>query len=104
MFKSKGQSGKPLATHIAYGYKKSEADKKVWEVDDKPAQVIKRIFKMCIKGLRPAQIARQLRWENILISTAYAQSKGRSGARTFKNPTRWGEQTVNNIPDRIEYV
>lgn len=104
VFKSKGQSGKPLTTNIPYGYKKSEADKNVWEVDDEPAQVVKRIFKMCIKGFGPAQIARQLRSENILIPTAYAQSKGRGGTRTFKNPTRWGETTVNKILDRIEYA
>ena len=104
VFKSKGQSGKPLASTPPYGYKKSETDKNVWEVDDEAAQVVRRIFKMCIKGLGPAQIARQLRSENIPIPTAYAQSKGRGGTRTFKNPTRWGEQTVNKILDRIEYV
>ncbi|MDE6731762.1 MAG: recombinase family protein [Oscillospiraceae bacterium] len=76
----------------------------MWEVDDEAVQVVRWIFKMCIKGLGPAQIARQLRSENIPIPTAYAQSKGRGGARTFKSPTRWSEQTVNKILERIEYV
>ena len=71
VFKSKGQSGKPLASTPPYGYKKSETDKNVWEVDDEAAQVVRRIFKMCIRGFGPAQIARQLRSENILIPTAY---------------------------------
>ncbi len=104
VFKSKGQAGKPIASTPPYGYKKSDADKNIWEVDDEAAQVVRRIFKMCIKGLGPAQIARQLRSENIPIPTAYAQSKGRGGTSTFKNPTRWGETTVNKILDRIEYA
>ena len=91
VFKSKDQSGKPLASTPSYGYKKSETDKNVWEIDDEATHVVRRIFKMCIKGLGPAQIARQLRSENIPIPTAYAQSKGRGGTRTFKNFTRWGE-------------
>lgn len=104
VFKSKGQSGKPLASTPPYNHKKSETDKNVWEVDNEAAQVVKRIFKMCIKGLESAQIARQLCSENIPIPTAYAQSKGRGGSRTFKNPTHWGEQTVNKILDRIKYA
>ena len=101
---AKGKSGKPLTVHPPYGYKKSEADKTVWEVDEETAPIVKRIFQLCIEGYGPAQIARQLRSESILIPTAYAQSKGRGGARRFKNPTRWGEQTVNKILDRIEYA
>lgn len=101
---AKGKSGKPLTSLVPYGYKKSEADKNVWEVDGEAAQVVRRIFKMCINGMGPAQIARQLRTEKIMIPTAYAQSKGHGGTRTFKNPTRWGDQTVNKILDRIEYV
>lgn len=37
VFKSKGQSGKPLTTNIPYGCKKSETDKNVWEVDEETA-------------------------------------------------------------------
>ena len=33
-FKSKGQSGKPLAVVAPYGYVKSETDKNVWEIDE----------------------------------------------------------------------
>ena len=34
VFNAKGKSGKPLTSHPPYGYKKSEADKFVWEVDE----------------------------------------------------------------------
>jgi len=103
VFKAKGQSGKHLG-RPPYGYKSSEQDKNVWEIDDEAAVVVRSIFQMCIDGLGPAQIARKLREQEILIPTAYAQSNGSGGTREFKSPTRWGEQTVNKILDRIEYA
>lgn len=104
IFNSKGKSGKPLTSIIPYGYKRSETDKNVWEVDEETAPIVKRIFRLCIEGYSSAQIAQLLRSENILIPTAYAQSKGRGGTRSFKDPTRWCQQTVNRIRDRIEYI
>ncbi len=103
VFKAKGQSGKPLGKP-PYGYKKSETDKNVWNVDDEAAEVVRRVFQMCIDGYGPAQIAKALRNDNILIPTAYEQSKGKGGTRPFRNPTYWGEQTINKMLDRIEYA
>ena len=103
-FKSKGQSGKPLAVVAPYGYIKSETDKNIWEIDEEAAQVVRRIFKMCINGLGPGQIARKLTEENVLIPTAYARSKGRKGTKPYKNPTIWGAQTVGKILERPEYI
>ena len=103
VFKAKGQSGKPLGKP-PYGYKKSETDKNVWNVDDEAAEVVRRVFQMCIDGYGPSQIAKALRNDNILIPTAYEQSKGKGGTRPFRNPTYWGEQTINKMLDRIEYA
>ncbi len=104
VFKAKGNSGKPLATRPPYGYKKSEFDKDVWVVDDEAAQVVRRIFQMCIEGYGPSQIARKLSEDKILIPTAYLQSKGRSVTQTFKKPYRWCEHTVAKILESMEYV
>ena len=60
VFKAKGQSGKPLTSMIPYGYKKSETDKNVWEIDEEAAEVVRRIFQLCIDGYGPTQIARIL--------------------------------------------
>ena len=103
VFKAKGMSGKPLG-NPPYGYKRSERDKNIWEIDEAAAAVVRRIFRMCIDGYGPAQIARALRADGILIPTAYAQSKGQGGTRKFRNPTRWGDQTVDKILDRMEYA
>ena len=103
VFKAKGMSGKPLG-RPPYGYKRSEHDKNIWEIDEEAANVVRRIFRMCIEGYGPAQIARALRADGILIPTAYAQSKGQGGTRKFRNPTHWGDQTVDKILERIEYA
>lgn len=54
---AKALAGKPLSTHAPYGYKKSEMDKNVWVIDDEAAEVVKLIFKLCIEGYGPTQIA-----------------------------------------------
>lgn len=104
VFKAKGQSGKPLSSHPPYGYSKDENDKNHWLIDDEAADVVRRIFKLCIDGYGPSQIARILTNDGILIPTAYAESKGHSATHSFKKPTRWSEGTVIRILEKPEYI
>ena len=105
VFKAKGQSGKPLATNPPYGYRKSEYDKNVWEVDEESAAVVKRIFRLCIEGYGPTQIAKILTADNILLPSAYAQSKNYISTDTkYAHPTKWREQTIVKMLDTIEYA
>ena len=105
VFKAKGQSGKPLSSRPPYGYKKSEADKNVWEIDEEAAKVVRRIFQLCIEGYGPTQIAKILTADNILIPAAYGLEKGYyNGVPNYKSPTRWGDQTVARILEQVEYV
>ena len=104
VFKAKGESGKPLANKPPHGYIKSENNKNQWIIDEEAANIVRRIFRMCIDGYGPAQIAKALTADKILIPTAYAQSKGNISLRTYKCPTRWGDQTVNKILDKMEYA
>lgn len=105
VFKAKGQSGKPLTTNPPYGYVKDENDKNIWVIDDEAADVIRRIFKLCIDGYGPSKIARILTEDGILIPTAYAESKGyTTSGNTFKKPTRWSEGTVERILEKQEYI
>ena len=105
VFKSKGQSGKPLTAHPIYGYKKSEYDKNVWEIDEEAAAVVRRIFQLCIEGYGPGKIASILSADKILIPTAYSVAKGYAkAARDVKDPTRWYNTTVSWILSSIEYL
>ena len=103
VFKAKGQSGKPLATSAPYGYKKSENDKNVWEVDEEAAEVVRRIFHLCIEGYGPSKIANILTNEGIPTPTAYAQSKGRDISRQNVQTHRWDNRTIACILEKPEY-
>ena len=61
VFKAKGQAGKPLCTNPPYGYKKDPEDKTHWIVDEEAADVVKEIFRLCMNGYGPTQIAKELR-------------------------------------------
>ena len=102
VFKAKGQSGKPLSVPI-YGYKKSDSDKYLWLIDDEPAEVVRRIYKLCIDGYGPTQIAKILTAEGIPTPTSYAISKGRNPINKNANLKRWDGRTVSGILDKAEY-
>ena len=58
--KAKGERGVPLTTNVPFGYLKDPADKTKWIVDEAAAMVVRRIFKLCMEGRGPMQIAKLL--------------------------------------------
>lgn len=102
VFKAKGQSGKPLSYPI-YGYKRSETDKNLWVINDEPAEVVRKIFHLCIEGYGPTQIARILTDDGILTPTAYALSQGRDNGHKNAKLHRWGSETISGILEKPEY-
>ena len=99
VFKAKGQSGKPLSYPI-YGYKRSETDKNLWVIDDETAEGVRKIFRLCIDGYGPAQIARILTEEGIPTPTAYALSQGRDNGHKNAKLDRWGSETISGILEK----
>ena len=79
MQKAKGERGVPLTVNVPFGYLKDPEDKTKWIVDEAAAVVVKRIFKLCMEGRGPMQIAKLLREEKVLNPTAY---KRRAGIKT----------------------
>lgn len=102
VFRAKGQSGKHLCPPV-YGYKKSDTDKNLWVIDEPAAEVVRKIFKLCIDGYGPVQIARILTEQNIPTPTAYALSQGRDNGRHNAKLHRWGANTIAHILERLEY-
>ena len=58
VMKSKGEAGEYLCTNPPYGYMKDPDNKKKWIVDGEAAEIVKRIFALCLDGYGPSQIAR----------------------------------------------
>lgn len=102
VFRAKGQSGKHLCPPV-YGYKKSDTDKNLWIIDEPAAEVVRKIFKLCIDGYGPVQIARILTEQGIPTPTAYALSQGRDNGRHNAKTYRWGANTITHILERLEY-
>ena len=102
VFTNKGNSGQRLCTQVPYGYK---GNKFGWEIDEEAAQVVRQIFSLCMNGLGPMQIAKQLTAANILTPTAYKLEKGLTKReKTTADPYRWESQLVVKILERMEYT
>ena len=103
--KSKGERGERLTVHVPYGYMKNPENPKEWIIDEEAAQVVKKIFTLCMNGRGPSQIADQLEKDKILTPTAYKNKQGVKTPHTEpENPYRWHESTIVNILERKEYI
>lgn len=103
--KSKGERGVPLTTNVPYGYVKDPENPRRWVVDPVAADVVKRIFAMCMEGRGPQQIANQLKADKVLTPTAYKAQQGiKCPNKKPENPYGWKDSSVVNILERREYT
>ena len=100
----RGNAGEPLAPP-PYGYVKDPANKKKWIIDPDAAEVVRRIFRLCIEGNGNETIARILQDDKVLVPQAYWQSKGmsRGGKKTQPNPYKWCKTTIAKMLEQQEY-
>lgn len=105
VMKAKGESGKTLTTIPPFGYMKSPDDKTKWIVDEPAAEIVRKIFNLCMNGYGPSQIAKRLREEKVLTPAAYWQSIGRTtNLPTPENPYRWVADTISTMLEKKEYL
>ena len=102
VMRAKGNAGEHLCTNPPYGYQKDPADKKRWIVDEEAAEIVKRIFDLCIAGKGPMQIAKVLTAGKVLTVKAYYAK--RDGKPMPENPYRWSVETIRGILERPEYT
>ena len=102
VMRAKGNAGEHLCTNPPYGYAKDPNDKKKWIVDEEAAEVVKRIFDLCVAGKGPMQIAKILTADRVL--TAKAHYARRDGKAMPDNPFRWDYKSVAAILERPEYT
>lgn len=102
VMRAKGNAGEHLCTNPPYGYQKDQMDKKKWIVDEEAAEVVKRIFDLCIAGKGPMQIAKLLTAQHVLtVKAHYAQ---RDGKPLPEKPYHWDPKSVAGILERPEYT
>ena len=100
----KGESGKPTTNCAIYGYRKDPENKKRWIIDPEAAEVVKRIFALCLDGCGPSQIARILKDDKVITPTIHFQQTGRATRNAPPdNPFNWTGDTIADILERPEY-
>jgi DNA invertase Pin-like site-specific DNA recombinase len=102
---AQGKAGERLAVIPIYGYRKDPDNNKTLIVDDESAAVVRRIFRLSVEGLGPAQIARMLNAERLLNPSAYKYEHGiMTKMRPMKDPYFWNATTIHKILDAPEYL
>lgn len=106
VFKSKGQSGKPLCTNPPYGYIKDPEDKNHWIIDEEAAKVVREVFHLCVCGYGPQQIGKEMMKRGYMNPTAHAKVQGRGTPdnRTVGDDYTWQDSTVSHMLTRMEYL
>ena len=103
--KAKGERGVPLTTNVPYGYVKDPENPRHWVVDPVAADVVKRIFSMCMDGRGPKQIANQLKADKVLTPSAYRALQGiKTPNKKPEDSYGWHSSTVVAILERREYT
>ena len=105
VWKAKGSAGERIAAVPVYGYKKDPENPKHLIIDEEAAPIVQRIYNMCLSGMGPAQIARQLSEEKILRPSYHINNIGMSHRTDLgKNPYGWSCTGVAAILERRDYL
>ena len=105
VMQSKGNAGIPLTTNPPFGYGKDPADKHKWIVDEEAAEIVRKIYTLCMGGKGPMQIAKILEQEKTLTIGEYYRSIGKkTSAPLPSKPCQWSSETVIKILGRMEYL
>ena len=99
--RTKGTSGKPIATEAPYGYVKDPDNKDFWIIDEEAAKVVRLIFRLFLNGKNRNQIAVYLKNEQIPTPTFYMKDRGRgtckNKALNEENRCKWNKATLTHI-------
>ncbi|MBE6718908.1 MAG: DUF4368 domain-containing protein [Ruminococcaceae bacterium] len=105
VWKSKSDNGKRVSPTVPFGYMKDPADKEKWLIDEPAAEIVRKIFALCLDGRGPSQIARQLEKENIMVPSAYYQSINRKCSQKVPiGSCRWDTKTIVHILENRQYT
>lgn len=103
--KLRGNAGDPLCMP-PYGYKKNPENPRQWIIDPEAAEVVRKIYRLCIEGNGIETTARVLQESGILTPTQYWASKGirKGGKKTQDEPCKWCKTTIAKILTLREYT
>lgn len=106
-FRAKMKAGQYLGAACPYGYIKDPDDHNHLIIDEYAAGVVRKIYRLYLKGCGKARIAKILTGEGILIPTLY---KRKILGLNYRNPHEtettksWSYQTVHTILNNEIYI
>ena len=105
-FEVRRKKGDFVGPHIPYGYKRDEKDRGHFVVDDQPAEVVKKIFRMRLDGFSQQAIAEQLNAFGEPSPLEYKKLKGFKYCSGFKarDKSLWSAQTIGRILRNEVYI
>lgn len=105
VFKAKGNSGKHLSSVPPLGYKKDPNDKEKWIIDEKGAEIVREIFKLCVQGFGPTQIARILTERGVDTPAVYLHKNGLPTALKLNERSNiWSPTSIGHILVDVSYL
>ena len=104
------KQGKFIENSVPYGYKKDENNKYQLIIDSEAANVIKEIFSLYLKGIKPFDIANELNNRKIKTPSAYQNLNKQAKCWTNKiinrilaNPVYTGKKTKVTPNDKLKF-
>lgn len=105
VIRAKGNAGKHITTLPPFGYRKDPDNKEKWLADEKSAETVREIFRLCIQGYGPTQIARILTERGIDTPVVYYHKNGLPTPLTLREDSGiWCQRTVADILENLEYT
>ena len=104
VFKNKGNSGIPLTANVPYGYKKDPLDKNKWIIDEPAAEIVRRIYDLCIQGYGTHQICNILKQEKVPTPKEYKALHGLCNYHISEVKYCWQDRSIYDILFRQEYI
>ena len=103
--RAKGNAGKHITYMPPLGYKKDPVDKEKWIIDEQGAEIVREIFKLCMQGYGPTQIARILTERGVDTPVIYFHKHGLPTSLKIKEDSEiWEQKTVAGILENLEYT
>lgn len=106
-FRAKMRNGQYLGASCPYGYVKDPKDRNHLVEDAYAADVVRRIYKLYLKGYGKARIAKLLTGEGVLIPTLYKRKIlgiNYRNAHECETTGRWSYQTIHTILNNEVYI
>ncbi len=103
-FKAKGMSGKHVASHPPFGYKKDDSDKHKWIIDEKAAETVKEIFELFVSGMKIYDIASSLTQRGIETPQLHFQKQNVRIGRISDAPEIWSVTSIRGILSQQAYT